>query len=112
MATPTLGTMEKFKCDQCRKCSLTMTRLVFVTLMFFIVACSNQNRNIDLAKSMFEAFNRHDWKAMAGFYAPSAEFLDPSFGKDYVTRPQEQTSSKYAEMQSMFPDIHDDVREI
>ena len=49
---------------------------------------------------------------MAAFYSESAEFLDPSFGKEYVTRSREQTASKYFELATMFPDIVDDVQSV
>jgi ketosteroid isomerase-like protein len=58
---------------------------------------------------MFDAFNRHDWNAMANYYSESASFLDPSFGPEYVTKTRQETAAKYAEMQKMFPDLHDEL---
>ena len=58
---------------------------------------------------MFEAFNRHDWKAMAEHYVDSASFLDPAFGKEYVKQSRDQVASKYKDMESAFPDIHDEL---
>ncbi len=87
-----------------------------ISLLAFILfaACASKEKeaeqqNVELAKSMFEAFNRHDWKAMAELYADSALFLDPSLGKEYVSQSHEQIITKYAEMEKMFPDIHDEI---
>ena len=105
--------MAKFRCAPCRKCSAMKTPVFLLALIGIAVACSStNNKNVELSKAMFDAFNRHDWKGMADYYESSAEFLDPSYGEEYVTRSQDQTATKYAEMQSAFPDIHDDVRGI
>jgi len=61
------------------------------------------------ATAMFEAFNQHDWSRMASYYAEDADFLDPSFGKEYVKQSREELAKKYADMQQMFPDIKDDI---
>ncbi|GAA4335060.1 hypothetical protein GCM10023149_42790 [Mucilaginibacter gynuensis] len=83
--------------------------------MLMLSACrkfENSAQNIAIAEGMFEAFNQHDWKKMAAFYADTAEFLDPSFGTEYVKKTPAETASKYKEMQQMFPDIKDDVKSI
>jgi ketosteroid isomerase-like protein len=59
--------------------------------------------------SCFEAFNRHAWNEMTALYAENASFLDPSYGKEYVTKSRKETAEKYAGMQTMFPDMHDEV---
>lgn len=61
---------------------------------------------------MFEAFNRHNWQAMANYYSQTASFLDPSFGTAYVDKTREETVAKYAEMEKMFPDVHDEIKGI
>jgi len=58
---------------------------------------------------MFDAFNRHDWKAMSEHYADSALFLDPSFGIDYVRQSRNEMIAKYTQMEQLFPNIHDKV---
>ncbi|MFZ6002158.1 MAG: nuclear transport factor 2 family protein [Bacteroidota bacterium] len=68
--------------------------------------------NERLVRAMFEAFNAHAWEKMADYYADSASFLDPSFGIDYVIRSKTETASKYKEMESIFPDIRDDLKEV
>jgi ketosteroid isomerase-like protein len=65
--------------------------------------------NTDKAKQMFEAFNRHDWNAMAAFYAEPASFLDPSFGIDHVSKTRKEIAVKYADLEKMFPDVHDEI---
>src|SRR4051812_1770625 len=67
------------------------------------------NENVAVVKNMFDAFNRHDWKAMADHYTDSASFLDPSFGKEYVIQSKIALASKYEEMQKFLPDIHDEI---
>ncbi|HEY5825262.1 MAG TPA: nuclear transport factor 2 family protein [Cyclobacteriaceae bacterium] len=81
-------------------------------LILFISGCSKKlppNENGAIVISMFDAFNRHDWKAMADHYIDSASFLDPSFGKEYVIQSKAALASKYEEMQKFLPDIHDEV---
>ena len=58
---------------------------------------------------MFEAFNRHDWKAMSEHYTDSALFLDPSFGIDYVVQTRNEMVAKYTAMEQLFPNVHDKV---
>jgi ketosteroid isomerase-like protein len=83
---------------------------VLILLGFFTACTSNQNEQS--ASEMFAAFNRHDWSAMASYYSDRAEFLDPSFGLDYVTRSREETATKYSKMAGTFPDISDSIKSI
>jgi ketosteroid isomerase-like protein len=85
--------------------------LAFITL---VNSCSHEkaneiNENAGVVKSMFDSFNRHDWKAMADHYIDSASFLDPSYGLEYVKQSRSQLIEKYGEMQNVFPDIHDEI---
>jgi ketosteroid isomerase-like protein len=87
----------------------------FITLpvLFFLLACSDQREsNIANAKKLYEHFNAHDWKAMADLYVEDADFLDPSFGTDYIKQNRAQIVEKYSGMEQMFPDIHDEVKEM
>jgi ketosteroid isomerase-like protein len=85
-------------------------------MLLLLTACSyslqRDESRIAAAKKVFEAFNNHNWKAMADLYSDSALFLDPSFGKEYVSKTRMETIKKYSEMQKMFPDIHDTVKTI
>lgn len=92
-------------------------RLIFILMVWAAVACtsssSNQEeRNVAHVRSMFEAFNRHDWKAMSEHYADSAFFLDPSFGTAYIRQSRTEITNKYSNMESMFPNIKDDLTSI
>jgi ketosteroid isomerase-like protein len=83
------------------------------SLMLCWGACQPFSRedsaNTAKVQSMFGAFNRHDWKTMAAFYADSARFLDPSFGKTYVPQTRQQTEAKYAGLAGVFAGLHDEV---
>jgi ketosteroid isomerase-like protein len=82
-------------------------------LFLAITACTSSNdiqqQNIVTVQNMFDAFNKHQWQTMSEYYIERASFLDPSFGKDYVIKTRKETADKYAEMQELFPDIHDEV---
>lgn len=84
---------------------------VGIALSLIVISCSsgNNDKNVATTEAMFEAFNQHDWLKMASFYSEGAEFLDPSYGKFYVKKSRTEIASKYAELQKMFPDIHDEV---
>jgi ketosteroid isomerase-like protein len=85
--------------------------IVIVAAAFLMCCCggSNSEENTEVAQKMFKAFNDHAWDKMSMFYSEEAQFLDPSFGKQYVKKNRSETSSKYAAMEKMFPDIHDEI---
>jgi steroid delta-isomerase-like uncharacterized protein len=84
-----------------------------IGLVGLLISCSNQNdTNLAATKKLYESFNSHNWKEMTDLYADDAEFLDPSFGKDYVKQTKAQIVEKYSSMEQMFPDMHDDVKEM
>lgn len=87
---------------------------VLLVAALIMAACTVKKKvsadgNEAIVRSMFDAFNRHDWKAMAEHYTDSALFLDPSLGTAYVMQQRADMVAKYAAMQAMFPDIHDEV---
>jgi len=87
---------------------------ILVSVLWDALAACNTSHdaaieNEKIVRSMFDAFNRHDWKAMTEFYGDTASFLDPSFGTFDVKKSRIETATKYAEMQKMFPDLHDEV---
>lgn len=88
-------------------------RTFLILLVWAVSACtsssSQEEKNSQHVQSMFEAFNRHDWKAMSEHYADSALFLDPSFGIDYVRQSHNEMITKYTQMEQLFPNIHDKV---
>jgi ketosteroid isomerase-like protein len=87
---------------------------IIVLMVWVITACTSsisdqEQRNIAHVRSMFDAFNRHDWKAMSEHYADNALFLDPALSMEYIRQSRTETADKYAVMQTMFPDIKDEV---
>lgn len=83
-------------------------------MVWAITACTfstntQEEKNIAHVLSMFDAFNRHDWKAMSEHYTDSALFLDPALGVEYVHQSRIETADKYTAMEAMFPDIKDEV---
>ncbi|MCC8408845.1 nuclear transport factor 2 family protein [Mucilaginibacter sp. UR6-1] len=91
------------------KAKYLITIATVATLSACIKTDDRGQANAEAAKSMFTAFNRHDWKAMADHYADTASFLDPAFGPAYVKKNRAETAAKYADMQKMFADIKDDI---
>lgn len=90
-------------------------RLIIILPILFVCCTTSdsaKDSNAARAKEMFDAFNRHDWNAMANYYADPASFLDPSYGSDYVTKTRIETAAKYSEMQKMFSDIHDEIIDV
>lgn len=83
-----------------------------MSVLLILAACSSrsiQDENASAARKLFEAFNKHDWLTMTSLYAEDAQFLDPSFGKEFVTKSRSETMAKYSEMEKVFSDIHDEV---
>jgi ketosteroid isomerase-like protein len=86
--------------------------VIIVACILALSACTTPattNENEAATKKLFDAFNRHAWDEMTLVYAENASFLDPSFGKDYVTKSRKETAEKYASLQQMFPNLHDEV---
>ena len=65
--------------------------------------------NEQIARQLFEHFNKHEWDKMAALYIDSAEFKDPSFGTGIVKQSRKETIDKYTGMQQMFPDVRDEI---
>lgn len=98
-----------------------MKRLILSLLLFsFIISCTKketttekpattQNPNEVLIKQYYEYFNAHEWTKMAKMYADTADFKDPSFGTEIMKQTHQQTSTKYAELNKIFPNLHDEV---
>ena len=88
-------------------------KVAIVFVLILTMGCQGvapkENDHKKLVLNFFDAFNRHEWKAMADYYADTASFLDPSLGIDYVRQSRTDVIAKYTEMQKMFPDIHDEV---
>lgn len=93
---------------------------IMVVIVFMCISCNNQNQskaidtseNEKIVKLYFEHFNSHNWKKMAEMYTETADFRDPSFGKKMVKQTRRQIEDKYAELNKIFPDLHDKVVQI
>ena len=94
--------------------------LTIIIAVFVFTSCNNQNqskmsdtsRNEKIIRQYFEYFNSHNWKMMAEMYTETADFKDPSLGKGIVKQTRKQTEDKYAELNKIFPDLHDKVIQI
>lgn len=94
----------------------------FITLFmatFTLLSCNDpktqtvaSTNHETFVKQYFEHFNNHDWSKMAGMYAETAEFKDPTLGKGIVKQTRQQIIDKYAELNTVFPDLHDQVLQI
>jgi len=65
--------------------------------------------NEKIVRQYFEYFNNHEWARMANMYAETADFKDPSLGPGIVKQTREQIIEKYAQLNEIFPDLHDNV---
>ena len=65
--------------------------------------------NEALIKTYFEHFNNHDWEKMAAMYSQNADFKDPTLGKGIVKQTYQQIIDKYSELNTVFPDLKDQV---
>jgi len=89
-------------------------KITFIAMVIVLLSCNPPEKNkgddhVALAQKMFDAFNQHQWEAMANCYSDSALFLDPAFGKDYLKQSRSQTVAKYTLLQSVFPNIKDEI---
>jgi len=90
-----------------------------LSLLFFsciCLSCNNQVatktdavENEKLIKQYFSYFNKHEWEKMANMYTETAEFKDPSLGKNIVTQTRQQTIEKYTALNNTFPNIKDSI---
>ena len=94
----------------------TAAVLIIISTLF---ACNNSNQknmitsdNEKLVIQYFEHFNNHEWTKMADMYIDTAEFKDPSLGKEIVKQTRQQIIDKYSELNKIFPDLHDQVIQI
>jgi ketosteroid isomerase-like protein len=69
----------------------------------------NSTENEKFVKKYFEHFNNHDWDKMANMYIEISEFKDPTLGQGIVKQTRKQIIEKYAELNKIFPDLHDKV---
>ncbi|OXA70557.1 hypothetical protein B0A67_15125 [Flavobacterium aquidurense] len=97
-----------------------MKKIILFGIAFLVISCNNQNqskimeitKNEKLIKQYFEYFNKHDWKKMSEMYTETADFKDPSLGPGIITQTRKQIEDKYAELNNIFPDLHDKVIQV
>lgn len=89
--------------------TILLTTLTLVSCHSKAHKSMTSNKNIQLVKGYFDHFNKHDWTKMAGMYAETAEFKDPSLGIGIVTQKREQIIKKYSELSEQFPDVKDSI---
>ena len=70
---------------------------------------SNTKTNVELVQAVFEHFNQHDWEGMARLYIEDAEFKDPEYGMEKITKTRADIVGHYTALSQMFPDIKDEV---
>lgn len=93
-------------------------KIYLLTLLFIagLVSCNKPKEsagdNEKLIKQYFDHFNKHAWDNMAGMYADTADFKDPSLGQGIVKQTRAQIIKKYGEMSQTFPDVKDEVLSI
>ncbi|MEN9638628.1 MAG: hypothetical protein RLZZ262_496 [Bacteroidota bacterium] len=90
-----------------------------IFFMILLASCQEQTkkneviapRQVDPAKgrALFEAFNAHNWNAMADKYDADALFMDPALGVYPVHQSKDSIVAKYTQLQAMCPDINDSL---
>jgi steroid delta-isomerase-like uncharacterized protein len=101
-----------------------MNKLFVFAPLLVLFACTNTTPPAPVAaapaapsheamiRQFFDHFNRHDWEKMAAMYSEPAIFLDPSMGTDPIPQTRAEVVAKYKEMQDVFPDIKDEIRQV
>lgn len=97
-----------------------MKKLLLLFIAFAVISCADKKENspnqsaenIKIVEKMFTAFNEHKWDEMAALYSDTAEFKDPSLGTSAVLQSRQNISEKYAGLQAMFPNVHDEILNI
>ena len=95
-----------------------MKNILFILLSaIFLTSCNNSSikisadpgKNERLVRKYFEHFNKHEWSELAGMYADSANFKDPSFGIESVNQSKKQIVDKYNDLVKLMPDLKDEI---
>jgi ketosteroid isomerase-like protein len=88
-----------------------MVRIILLVCMVSanvsIVFCQD---NTVVVKTIFAAFNKHDWEGMLSFYDTDAVFVDPAF-TDPVSD-QSIILAHHRDIAKYFPDIKDEIKRI
>lgn len=64
-------------------------------LMGVIFGCTNfEQQNLKITEKMFAAFNAHNWQVMTSCYSADAQYLDPAYGQNFVSKTQQEIVAK------------------
>jgi hypothetical protein len=92
-----------------------MRTLCFFYISIAFISCNNSkqeqviNPNELIIQQYYQHFNNHDWIKMANMYADTTEFKDPSLGKEIFPQNRQQIIEKYTALNTIFPNIKDEV---
>ena len=92
--------------------------LLLGSSMMLYLACNqpqpetSSEKNIELAKKSFQAFNDHNWAVQSSYFSDSCQYLDPSYGDKHVVVNRNDKAAKYAAMEKTSPDIKDSITSI
>lgn len=88
-----------------------------LTISFLLASCCKSScrkntENEQLVKQYFQLFNAHKWKELSELYIENAEFKDPSLGNGIVKQSKQDFVKKYSELNQIFPDLKDEIKQI
>ncbi|MBS7564476.1 nuclear transport factor 2 family protein [Mucilaginibacter sp. Bleaf8] len=93
-----------------------MKKYLFLLPAALLMACQQQPASITenntskaTIQALFDAFNRHDWKKMASYYADTTLMLDPEYGTAYVKKSQQDIIATHQNLQKFSPDVRDSI---
>jgi ketosteroid isomerase-like protein len=92
--------------------SLSLLCLIAISCNTEEASTDNKVKSEEFVKTYFNHFNNHNWKEMAALYVENAEFKDPSLGIDPIKQSRQQVIDKYTELNQIFPDLHDEVKQV
>ena len=90
----------------------------YLPLFIFLFSCVqpggkiNIVSNTQVVKSLFDAYNNHDWATVAGCYADSTLVMDPALGDSAVYQTQQATIKRLQALQQKYPDLKAQIKEI
>ncbi|MFN3529339.1 MAG: nuclear transport factor 2 family protein [Bacteroidia bacterium] len=70
---------------------------------------NKQDANVQLIQAMFAEFNRHQWEAMAEYYAEESHVKSPETGMQEQQISRDELIAIYRQLEADVPDIKDEV---
>lgn len=112
-AGPGLHGFLVFKHRLLMKCMANLSLGVICMMLLSCIQKADETRladeNVKLVKQYFDRFNAHDWQGLGDLYAGRVEIRDPADGGGRLVKTRKQLTDKYASMQDVFADIHDEI---